>query len=435
MTSNWITVTSDSPAFEILNASPGEYEFEVVATGAAGSTTAPARATKVETAPGATTAPPDITGLTATPINEYLLALSWSKSTSFTLATGASVIINHQEVLSGASWGNSTTLLQTDATQNNAIVPLLTGTYLLKYVTSGGIRSVLAATVTARTPSTTNTYIQSNISEEELDFPGIKTLLEYRAFYDGLILSATSNFDELALGGDFNSISDLDNAGEIAASGEYNFASPVDLGDIYSVNLVRKIEVNSINTAGSIDENYGNIDTWVNFDGGSNLSDSDYDAVLYARLSDNAPASNTWGDWFIVANNTVVGRSFEFKVVLSSKQANQNPILKKAGVIISLDQNCQTSGPVTSPSTIDEITGLIDDWTDFDNCLTYFVSYDKSFYTIPTVNITPFNLQSGDYFSISNVTTNGFSLDFFESSSTSVGRQFSYSAVGYGKRY
>ena len=52
---------------------------------------------------------------------------------------------------------------------------------------------------------------------------------------------------------------------------------------------------------------------------------------------------------------------------------------------------------------------------------------------LPTVGITADNMQSGDYFTLSNVSATGFDVAFFNSSDTGIDRNFRYSAVGYGK--
>ena len=52
---------------------------------------------------------------------------------------------------------------------------------------------------------------------------------------------------------------------------------------------------------------------------------------------------------------------------------------------------------------------------------------------LPTVGITANNMQSGDYFTLSNITGTGFDVAFFNSSDVGIDRNFNYSAVGYGK--
>ena len=52
---------------------------------------------------------------------------------------------------------------------------------------------------------------------------------------------------------------------------------------------------------------------------------------------------------------------------------------------------------------------------------------------IPAVNITPQNMVSGEYFELTNVSGTGFTVHFKNSSNASIDRNFTYSAVGFGK--
>ena len=52
---------------------------------------------------------------------------------------------------------------------------------------------------------------------------------------------------------------------------------------------------------------------------------------------------------------------------------------------------------------------------------------------LPAVGITAQNMQSGDYFTLSNVSASGFDVAFFNSSDAGISRNFTYSAVGFGK--
>ena len=56
------------------------------------------------------------------------------------------------------------------------------------------------------------------------------------------------------------------------------------------------------------------------------------------------------------------------------------------------------------------------------------------FDTKVTVGITAFNLQSGDYYRITNLTGDGFDIDFYNSSNSVEDRNFQYTAIGYGTK-
>ena len=52
---------------------------------------------------------------------------------------------------------------------------------------------------------------------------------------------------------------------------------------------------------------------------------------------------------------------------------------------------------------------------------------------LPSVNISPQNMASGDYFELSSISGTGFTVHFKNSSNASIDRNFTYSAVGFGK--
>jgi len=61
------------------------------------------------------------------------------------------------------------------------------------------------------------------------------------------------------------------------------------------------------------------------------------------------------------------------------------------------------------------------------------VNFAHPFYQAPSVGLTAFNMNSGDYFSISSVTDTGFTLVFRNSAGTAISRNFTYTAIGFGK--
>jgi hypothetical protein len=64
---------------------------------------------------------------------------------------------------------------------------------------------------------------------------------------------------------------------------------------------------------------------------------------------------------------------------------------------------------------------------------TYVATFAEPFYQAPAVGLTALNMGTGDYFAISDVTRTGFQVIFRNSGGTAVSRQFTYTAIGYGK--
>ena len=72
------------------------------------------------------------------------------------------------------------------------------------------------------------------------------------------------------------------------------------------------------------------------------------------------------------------------------------------------------------------------------------VTFDKAFFTgtgslggsnayLPSIGITVQNLGAGARVNVSSVTGTGFNVDVLDSGGSNVDRNFTYSAVGYGK--
>jgi hypothetical protein len=110
------------------------------------------------------------------------------------------------------------------------------------------------------------------------------------------------------------------------------------------------------------------------------------------------------------------GRGFEFKAAAFSEQISQNVIINQVGANTELQQRVERSAELTSGAS------------------TYTATFANAFYDLPAVNIAPLNMATGDYFTLSSVTSTGFQVGFFNSGGTPVSRQFTHTSVGHGRR-
>jgi hypothetical protein len=60
------------------------------------------------------------------------------------------------------------------------------------------------------------------------------------------------------------------------------------------------------------------------------------------------------------------------------------------------------------------------------------VTFNNSFFAIPSISVAGQGMAVGDFFTISNKTKDGFTIRFFNSSNTGISRTFDYQAQGYG---
>ena len=393
---NWASAVVERPDYEILDTSPGNYEIQVYSINAAGKqSTQPANLSF--TAYGRTAAPSDVTGVTLVPIDEASAILSWTLAPDLDVRVGGKVLIRHSPALVSATWDQATDIVPSAAgSQTQKQVPILEGTYLLRFEDSSGVRSVNSAMVVADLPEPQPRLLVEEYAEDQITptpFTGTKVDMSYDGTLDGLILNSSG--------------------GSVLSEGSYNFSSTLDLGGVFDANLQRRFVTRAYLPDGLWDSKPGLVDEWPAIDE-DNLDG--VNATLYVRATpDNPSSSPAWGAWREFANAILRGRGFQFKVIADSSDPAQNIVIDELGALVELQQRVEQSAILTSG------TG------------TYSVVYANAFYQAPSVGITGFDMATGDYFTIASVTRTGFQVTFRNSAGTAVSRQFTYTAIGYGR--
>jgi hypothetical protein len=393
---NWASAVVERPDYEILDTSPGNYEIQVYSINAAGKqSTQPANLSF--TAYGRTAAPSNVMGVTLVPIDEASAILSWTLAPDLDVRVGGKVLIRHSPALVSATWDQATDIVPSAAgSQTQKQVPILEGTYLLRFEDSSGVRSVNSAMVVADLPEPQPRLLVEEYAEDQITptpFTGTKVDMSYDGTLDGLILNSSG--------------------GSVLSEGSYSFSSTLDLGGVFDANLQRRFVTRAYLPNALWDSKPGLIDEWPAIDE-DNLDG--VNATLYVRATpDNPSSSPTWGAWREFANAILRGRGFQFKVIATSSDPAQNIVIDELGALVELQQRVEQSATITSG------TG------------TYSVVYANAFYQAPSVGITGFNMATGDYFTIASVTRTGFQVTFRNSAGTAVSRQFTYTAIGYGR--
>jgi len=239
---------------------------------------------------------------------------------------------------------------------------------------------------------------------------------------DALVLDADGLFDDIP---DFDSLATLDFYGSIEALGTYQFFNTVDLGAVFSLDLRRYFVTTGFFPSDLIDSRTGLVDEWSDWDGG--IIDK-VNAKLYLRRTpDNPSGTPTWSGWQEFVNGTFLGRGFQFKAELTSSNPAQNILVDELGYDATFQRRQEQSvGAVSSGAG------------------TKTVTFDKAFFTgtaglggtnayRPSIGIVAQDMNSGDYFRVTNATSASFQVTFYNSSNAAVDRNFLWSAVGYGK--
>ena len=417
--SNWTSEIVFRPDFEIINTEAGTYEFKVFSFNAALKLSATSTDLTFN-AVGKTEPPDNVQNLTLEPITNKLVRLRWQKSTKPDVLHGGRVYVRHSNLTDGTGTFQNSVDLVTALAGNttDVVVPSLEGEYILKFQDDQGNFSTGETSVIQDLPDLIDTQIiiDGSDTREDLttpEFQGLKTNTTFNTTKDALQLTNPAT----------------------NATGEYAFKDILDLGAVFSLDLKRVIrsigfvigtDIETIIPSGSFWDNYA-IDG--NFDGAA----AD-EANCQVQVATSQTASGTFGGFNNFANGTFKGRRFKFKLILETTNVSQNMNVQQAGYTAEFqsrtEQNYQTGG---STSTAPQSSGTSAKTVTFGT--PFFVgtsSLGGANAFLPTIGITIQNAQSGDFFTVTNVSGTGFTVNI-KNGSSFVDRTFTFQAVGYGK--
>ena len=390
--------------------------------------------------------PPDPENVTIEVLGADQVVLRWSPTASGQKIDNFVAVIRHSGKTDGTgTWPNSTVLRRVEARTTQAVLPLLNGEYLIKFENEQKLRSANAGSAVVNIPDGIPRYNFEEIREDTKPgpFPGEKLNVFYSDLYDGLIFDGDASFDDIP---DVNGFTEnIDSLfGTMFTSGEYFFQHVLDLGAKYSVRMQRILTARGLYLRDLIDDRLELIDTWSDFDG---VIPDDTNAEVYFRKSDSAEADGdiinedggkiqledsvtsnlqqqstlVFEEWIPLENNAYVGRSFQFKVVLSTEDISQTPLVEELGVRLQFERRTENSKTINSGTAQ---TGKV-------------VTFENAFYTDDdtkvTVGITAFDFAPGDYYAMSEPTGTGFTITFRNGASV-VERNFQYTAIGFGNQ-
>ena len=405
---NYVSRTVEgAKSYEILDTIAGDYTIEVYSVSASGLRSTLPSSLDPFVAAGKTAVPTNVSGVTLLPIDESSAILSWNRATELDVLLGGKTLIRHSSLTSAAKWQDAQEIVVAAAgNQTQKIVPLLEGTYLIKFEDDGGRQSPAPGSqdsdwnntrITTTLPAPSERLVVGTIDEHTANFTGSKSDTIYDATLDALKLVVTSNATE--------------------TSGEYAFANSVDLTQPYDVNLRKTLKASSFILNSLFDDRTDLIDTWGYIDGVGGVTEAaKCNAAVYVRSTNDDPSgSPTWSAYKEFSNVLITGRAFQFKAILTSGDTNQNIAISELGATLELQGRTESiSTPVTTGSS------------------QYTVSFTNPFKNTPQVVVTPTTQQSGDFFELANISRTGFKVTF-KNGSSAVARSFVWAASGFGK--
>ena len=375
---------------------------------------------------GGTASPSDVTDFSCNIVGQEA-HLSWKSISDLDLAHYS---IRFSPLTSNAEWASSVNLVQkVSRPGTSVVVPARIGSYLIKAVDKLGNLSI-------------NETVVSTTVAGVLNFNAVETLTEHptfggATFFDsapGNIDDATGQFDDgfetdLAVAdntlrlqssllfddatGNFDTSSRLfdssPQSGTIPDEAFYTFTNIIDIGSTQTVRLTATI----VQTADNIDETFD--DETGDFDDKTGAFDGDTPENVRTVLQIATSTDNiTYSDFRDFVIGEYNSRYFKFRMHLESLDNSSTPVIEQLSVTVDMVDRIQSNNDITSGAGTKSIT--------FTNPF-FSANY--------ALGITAENMESSDFFEISNRTINGFDILFKNSGGSAVSRKFDFIAKGF----
>jgi len=356
---------------------------------------------------GAIAPPSDVTGLSCNILGQEA-HLSWEQIPDLDLAY---YNLRFSEATDGtADWQNSVALVEKVSRPATSIsVPARTGTYLIKAVDKLGNFSSNATAIISNVTSALNFNAVATQSEHP-SFAGTLTntvITDSAIELDSseLFDSASGNFDDETTRFFDSGVANSD----FYSSGNYEFANVIDIGAKHTARITASLTQTSDNPDDLFDNRSGDFDdASSNFDGDT---PANCNAHIEIATSDD---NTTYTDFRTFVIGEYEARFFKFRVVLISRDGASTPVVSQVTVTIDMQDRIFSGNDISSGTS------------------SYTVTFTNPFKSVNyAVGITGQGMATGDYFTVSNKTINGFDVAFFNSSDTGVSKTFDYIAKGH----
>ena len=309
-----------------------------------------------------------------------------------------------------ADWLNSVALVERVSRPATSItVPSRKGTYLIKAVDKNDNVSSNATAII----SNVTTALNFNSVATQSEHPTFGGTFTNTVLVDGSIeLDSSEQFESATGLFDANEDRFFDSGASNAdffATGEYLFTDVVDIGAKHTVTVSGSIDQSANNPDDLFDNRTGNFeDASSNFDGDAPVNQNAH--IEVATSDDNS----TYTDF----RNFVIGeyeaRYFKFRVVLISRDLATTPVISAVTVSIDMKDRIFSGNDIVSGTSTKSVT--------FTN------PFKSGNYAL---GITGQSMATGDYFTVSNKTINGFNVAFLNSSNSGVSKTFDFIAKGF----
>ena len=347
---------------------------------------------------GQTAVPQDVENFAINVLGDQAL-LSWTAITDLDLDY---YVLKFSTNLVNPTWQNSIDLVDRIGRPATSVtLPLLTGSYLIKAQDKLGNQSSNETIVTTNIASV-NFANQTTINEHT-NFTGTKSSVT-------LITRDSTNFIGLTATGTVGNT-----ATRVPATGTYDFANTIDLGAKFKGQFTASVK-QFIEDVSEVFDNGRPTATTLFDDGRPNpfdgTSSGDAHTILEISTSDNNTTFSAFKPFTIGEH---IGRYFKFRVLFTSDNLKARSLVEELTVTASLSKRNESDNDISSGTGGKTIT------------------FDFGFKLNPAIGISAQSMANGDFYTITSKSTTAFTIEFFNSSGTSIDRTFDYIVQGVGQ--
>jgi len=347
-------------------------------------------ATTTHTIVGQAAAASDVTNFSVNVVGSNA-DLSWTASTDADLSH---YIIRHSPLTTGATFNNAQTVVKKVPRPTNTVVtPAKTGTYFVTAVNKFGVPSVNADSSVVLVNDISGLNLSNSLSEHT-GFTGSKTTCV--VVDDTLRLDTTNLFDSVA--GNFDDATGLFGGGSgfLASSGTYDFANYIDLGAVFTAQATATLKFTQFSQhTGTPASGATDVDLFV------------------STTQDDPAGSPSWTAYRQFVVGTYTARALRFRANLTSTDSQETPAISELTAEIRLPTRTESDNDIQSGAGAKAVT------------------FTNAFKALRAVSISVGDMQSGDYYGITNKSATGFTITFYNSSNVAVDRLFDYVATGF----
>jgi hypothetical protein len=398
--------TVDTPYVEIFPVESGKnYDLAVRAIGPDEATTSAFVEIANHTVIGATAKPPQVDTFTLNTIGEHTY-VEWTYPSIAVDVTGYEIRYSADQ--DNTAWTTMTRLSDAIPREARAFtVPSRSGSYAIKAIDVLENRSQSATYINASLEDPAEQNVVLSLTQQPLwagtltdvDRSGSAILLRSQNFMAGW--TTLASVVSIGVSPDLG----------YATEGFYEFGE-TDLSEVYTSRVRANVVVS---TSGGLTT----MATWVNLAGLADIAGADTGdevsvelQVNYSIVNSATPVYQGWRR-FVVGDYTA--RHLKFRAVLKTQFVTISPIVTALTVVIDMPDRVAKGNDIVSGAG------------------TYSVVFSPKFRQLRSVTIAAQNMNTGDYYVISNKTRTGFDVIFRNSAGAAVSRSFDYQAIGFGR--